>query len=172
MWALTVNRALPHPLLHWKLTSSLDRDDPVCLRPREIRCLRSHYWKDGGRADAWVFWRFPHSICKTSDPRGVWLHVSHLCLFADRMTGLQALEKIPLKSDASFTITQNQELVLVTVITLSLCFIYIAVYNLQGTFGSMRSLEPYKFITRHKRQALYSNFSIKKNKNLWPERLT
>lgn len=57
-----------------------------------------------------------------------------MCLFADRMNRLQVIEDTPLKFDASFTIIQNQELVIVIVIILSVSFIYIVIYNLQCTF--------------------------------------
>lgn len=138
MWAFTVNRALPHTLLHGKLTSRLDRDDPVCLKLRGVRRRRSHCHTYGGQAGTWVFWQFPHLICKTSDPCSMLLHVRHLWPFADRMNGLQTLEKNSLNICASFYSHPKSRTI---VIILSISFLHTEVYNLQGTLISM-SFEP------------------------------
>lgn len=130
MWAFTVNRALPHTLLHGKLTSRLDGDDPVRLQLRGTRHQRSHCHTYGGQAGTWVFWQFPHLPCETSDPCSMLLHVRYLCPFAERMNGLQTLEKNSLKICASF---YNHPKSRIIVIILSISFLHTAVYNLQGT---------------------------------------
>lgn len=56
---------------------------------------------------------------------------------------------------------------IIIVIIFCISFIYVEAFNLQSTFLCIISFEPHSFIIREKRQALLSNFSIRKKIHDW-----